>query len=87
MVEFVLICASAFYTFPHMHLQVCSLLPCGYLMGKGCSWLSFVKLNFVFVTFPCGILGQMWYLIVLIPDFSHLSYFVGINKPLCKNFL
>ena len=27
-----------------------------------------------FVTFPCGILGQMWYLIVLIPDLCHLSY-------------
>ena len=29
----------------------------------------------VFVTFPCGILGQVWYLIVLIPDLCHLSYF------------
>ena len=28
-----------------------------------------------FVTFPCGILGQVWYLIVLIPDLYHLSYF------------
>ena len=25
------------------------------------SWLSFVVLNCVFVTFPCGILGQVWY--------------------------
>ena len=24
----------------------------------------------VFVTFPCGVLGQVWYLIVLIPDIS-----------------
>ena len=31
--------------------------------------------NCVFVTFPCGILGQAWYLIVLIPDICHLSYF------------
>ena len=23
----------------------------------------------------CGILGQVWYLIVLIPDLCHLSYF------------
>ena len=29
----------------------------------------------VFVTFPCGILGKLWYLIVSIPDFCHLSYF------------
>ena len=28
-----------------------------------------------FVTFPCGILGQVWYLIVLFPDLCHLSYF------------
>ena len=30
-----------------------------------------------FVTFPCGILGQVWYLIVSIPDFCRLSYFVS----------
>ena len=27
-----------------------------------------------FVTFPCAILGQVWYLIVLIPDLCVLSY-------------
>ena len=32
--------------------------------GKGLtSWLLFM-LNRVFVTFPCGILGQVWYLMV-----------------------
>ena len=42
--------------------------------GKGLtSWLTFVMFNCVFVTFPCGILGQVWYLIVLIPDLCHLS--------------
>ena len=40
------------------------------------SWLSFVMLYCVFVTFPCGILGQVWLLIVSIPDLFHLSYFV-----------
>ena len=35
--------------------------------GKGLtSWLSFVMFNCAFVTFPCGILGQVWYLIVSI---------------------
>ena len=29
---------------------------------------------FVFVTSPCGILGQVWYLIVSFPDLCHLSY-------------
>ena len=28
----------------------------------------FVMFNYVFVTFPRGILGEVWYLIVLIPD-------------------
>ena len=45
--------------------------------GKGLtSWLSFVMFDYVFVIFPCGILGQEWYLIVSIPDLCHLSYFV-----------
>ena len=28
------------------------------------------------VTFPCDILGQLWYLIVSFPDLCHLSYFI-----------
>ena len=39
------------------------------------SWLIFVMFNCVFVTFPCGILGQVWYVTVLIPDLCLLSYF------------
>ena len=43
--------------------------------GKGLtSWLLFVMFYCVFVTFPCGILGQIRYLIVLILDHCHLSY-------------
>ena len=46
-------------------------------VGKGLtSWLLFVMFNCVFVTFPCGILGQSWYLIYSIPDLCRLSYFV-----------
>ena len=29
----------------------------------------------IFVTFSCGILGQLWYLIVSFPDRCRLSYF------------
>ena len=29
----------------------------------------------IFVTFPYGILGQVWYLIVSFPDLCHLFYF------------
>ena len=44
--------------------------------GKGLtSWFLFVMLNCVFVTFPCGILDQVWYLIVSIPDLCRLLAF------------
>ena len=43
--------------------------------GKGMtSWLLLVMFNCVFVTFPCGILGQVWSLIVSIPNLCCLSY-------------
>ena len=29
----------------------------------------------IFVSFPCGILGQVWYFLVSFPDHCHLSYF------------
>ena len=51
--------------------------------GKGLtSWLSFVMFYCVFVTFPCGILGQVWYLIVSIPDLCYFSYFLLIRRTL-----
>ena len=31
----------------------------------------------IFVTFPCDIMGQVWYLIVSMPDLCRLSYFYG----------
>ena len=40
------------------------------------SWLLFVIFNCDFVTFPCGILGQMSYLIVSISDLCRPSYLV-----------
>ena len=44
--------------------------------GKGLtSWLSFVVSNCEFVTLSIGILGQMWYLILSIPDLCTLTYF------------
>ena len=51
--------------------------------GKGLtSWLSFVVLNSVIVTFLYGILGQVWYLIVSIPDLCLLSYFHTVRVVL-----
>ena len=44
--------------------------------GKGLtSWLLYVMFSSVFVTFPYGVLGQVWYLIVSIPDLCLLPYF------------
>ena len=34
-----------------------------------------VMFSCVFVTFPCGVLGQVWHLIVLITDRCLLNYF------------
>ena len=38
--------------------------------------LLYVLFYCVYVTFPCGVLYQVWCLIVSIPDFCLLSYFV-----------
>ena len=47
--------------------------------GKGLtSWHSLVMSNCVFVTFPRGILGHVWYLIVSITDLCPLSF---MNAP------
>ena len=35
----------------------------------------------IFVTFPCGILGQVWFLIVSFPDLCRLSYFETRFRP------
>ena len=44
--------------------------------GKGLTyWLLFVVSNCDFVTLPIGILGQVWYLIVAIPDLCTLNHF------------
>ena len=51
--------------------------------GKGLtSWLSIV-VSTVGCHFPIGILGQVWYLIVSIPDLCTLTYF---HKPV-RTFL
>ena len=55
-----------------VHLFICALWSPA---GKGLtSWLLFVVSNFEFCHFPIGMLGQVWYLIVSIPDFCTLTY-------------
>ena len=44
--------------------------------GKGLtSWLSCVSSFVMLVTFPYGVLGRVWYLIVSIPDLCLITYF------------
>ena len=33
----------------------------------------------IFVTFPCGYLGQVWYLIISFPELCFLSYLCNDN--------
>ena len=40
--------------------------------------LLYVMFYCVFVIFPCGVLGQVWCLILSIPDLCLLSYFGSI---------
>ena len=50
------------------------------------SWLLSVMSNYdFFFTFPCGILGQLWYLVVLIPALCRLSYFHRYFNPFQAN--
>ena len=58
-------------------------LPCGHLRRERADLLALVcDVYCDFVTFPFGILGQVWYLIVSIPDPCCLSYFV-YTSTLC----
>ena len=63
---------SCLYCFLSVH---CSLVVACWEMADLLA-LLFVVFYFVFVTSPCGVLGQVWFVVVLIPDFCLLSYFV-----------
>ena len=60
------------------------LQPCGHLLGKGWPLGSSVRDVCVFVTFPCGALGQVWYLIASNPDLCLLTYFY--SKYISRKF-
>ena len=51
------------------------------------SGLLFVMFKCVIVTFPCGILGKMWYTIVAIPDLCCLSYLKKLFLVSKKQYL
>ena len=57
----------------------CFLQPDGHLLGKADLFaLLYVMFSCVFFTFPNGALCQMLNLIVLIPDFCFLLYFLTV---------
>ena len=62
----------------YVFVRVCLYVLCGHLLGK--SWPLGPRLWCLLWVchFPIGILGQVWYLIVSIPDLCTLTYFVKI---------
>ena len=52
-------------------LYDCSLVAISWESADPLALLTYVMFYCVFVTFPCDVLGQVWCLIVLIPDLSH----------------
>ena len=73
-----LFCGSFFVIYVScFFILVCSFQPCGHLLGKGWPLGSLALVIYcAFVTFPCGVLGQVWCLIVSIPG---LAFFLTFN--------
>ena len=59
----------------YVFVRVCLYVLCGHLLGKGWPLGSRLWCLLWVCHFPIGILGQVWYLIVSIPDFCTLTYF------------
>ena len=78
--SFVLFCGC------YVFVRVCLYVLCGHLLGKGWPLGSRLWCLLWVCHFPIGILGQVWYLIVSIPDLCTLTYFVKKGKclPLTK---
>ena len=78
--SFVLVMSCVNHAFASVHC--CLVVTCWERTFK----LLFVMFNCGFVTFPCGILGQVWYLIVTIPDLCELSYFNYLSLHFILSF-
>ena len=59
----------------YVFVRVCVYVLCGHLLGKGWPLGSRLWCLLWVCHFPIGILGQVWYLIVSIPDLCTLTYF------------
>ena len=70
-------------------VRVCLYVLRGHLLGKGWPLGSRLWCLLWVCHFPIGILGQVWYLIVSIPDLCNLTYFYtsysrSRNSPACS---
>ena len=66
-------------------VRVCLYVLCGHLLGKGWPLGSRLWCLLWVCHFPIGILGQVWYLIVSIPDLCTITYFsyVDLHVKMC----
>ena len=64
----------------YVFVRVCLYVLCGHLLGKGWPLGSPLWCLLWIGHFPIGILGQMWYLIVSIPDLCTLTYLQLIGR-------
>ena len=60
-------------------VRVCLYVLCGHLLGKGWPLGSRLWCPLWVCHFPIGILGQVWYLIVSIPDLCTITYFYRMH--------
>ena len=68
----------------YVFVSVCLYVLWGNLLGKGWSLGSRLWCLLWVCHFPIGILGQVWYLIVSIPDLCTLTYFGMLISSLVK---
>ena len=61
-------------------VRVCLYVLCGHLLGKGWPLGSRLWCLLWVCHFPIGILGQVWYLIVSIPDLCTITYFSKLRN-------
>ena len=61
-------------------VRVCLYVLCGHLLGKGWPLGSRLWCLLWVCHFPIGILGQVWYLIVSIPDLCTITYFFFLSR-------
>ena len=65
----------------YVFVRICLYVFCGHLLGKGWPLGSRLWCLLWVCHFPIGILGQVWYSFVWIPDLCTLTYFDKVILP------